>query len=135
MTLDEFKKWLANECDNSEKNIDQSIEEENFGGAAFWQGYCNACNRIWNEFHYTEQKESHKDFSWDNVKVGDNVVTETDIGIVTQLIFNGASYCHGMVVSFSDESYEWVTVYQDNEYKLCNQIGSWMNEFVTWGNE
>lgn len=125
MTLDEFKKWLANECDNSEKNIDQSIEEENFGGAAFWQGYCNACNRIWNQFHYTEQKESHKDFSWDNVKVGDNVVAKTYTGTVVKLFYDNEGFCCGMRVEFSKGEYG---VYLDNEYDMFKQIGGWVNE-------
>lgn len=73
-------------------------------------------------------EEKHNDFSWDNVNIGDECICDDYTGVVTRLIFDGDGQCCGMIVSFSDESYEWTTFYQDNEYKFCKQIGGWVNE-------
>lgn len=75
-------------------------------------------------------EEKHNDFSWDNVNIGDKCANSGYTGTVSRLIYDGDGCCCGMTVNFSDSDSgdRWTTVYQDNEYNCCEQIGGWTNE-------
>ena len=75
-------------------------------------------------------EEKHNDFCWDSVNIGDKCVSNGYTGTVSRLIFDSDGYCCGMIVNYldSDSGDRWDSVYQDNQYNCCEQIGGWMNE-------
>ena len=135
MTFNEFKTWLEDELELNKKYMSNSLENENYGNALFWQGSINTLKLVSNkanyvEFESEETKEKHNDFSWDSVNIGDKCISNGYTGIVGRLIFDGDGYCCGMTVDYSDSDSgeRLTTVYQDNEYNCCEQIGGWVNE-------
>lgn len=129
MTFNEFIKRIEREKECCQKEFEDCKSNQDYYHMGHWTAIASCLDWILALTKKVEiDKEKCNNFSWDNVKIGDKCINDNYTGTVTRLIFNSDGYCCGMVVNFSDESYEWATVYQDNEYKLCNQIGGWINE-------
>lgn len=134
MTFEEFKNWLECESKAVVDIKDDFVKAEDYGFAAFWRGYSKAVEKILNTLDSVEQGEvqnkARNDFSWDNVNIGDKCTSNGYTGTVSRLIFDSDGYCCGMVANYfdSDSGYKWNSVYQDNQYSFCEQIGGWENE-------
>lgn len=134
MTFEDFKTWLERESKAVVGIKDDFVKAEDYGSAAFWRGYQKAIGKVLSTLDSVEvgeiQNKVRNEFSWDNVNIGDKCVNSGYTGTVNRLIFDGDGYCCGMTVDYSDSDSgdRWTTVYQDNEYNCCEQIGGWVNE-------
>ena len=131
MAFEDFKTWLERESKAVVDVKNDFVKTEDYGSAAFWRGYQKAIEKVLSTLDSVEvgkiQNKVRNDFSWDNVNIGDKCVNSGYTGTVNRLIFDSDGFCCGMTVDFSDSDSgdRWTTVYQDNEYNCCEQIGGW----------
>lgn len=135
MTFNEFKTYIEDELERNKKYMSNSLANEDYGNVLFWKGSVSALKLIsvkveHVEFELEETQKVHNDFSWDNVNIGDKCVSNGYTGTVSRLIFDSDGYCCGMIVNYfdSDSGDKFDSVYQDNQYNCCEQIGGWANQ-------
>ena len=132
MTISEFKDFLDNLAEDYYSDMLEYSEKNNYSDAFRCQAKAEVVNCIIGKFAEVEfvKKPKHNDFSWDNVNIGDKCVSNGYTGTVTRLISDSDGYCCGMIVHYFDSNSgdKWASVYQDNQYNCCEQIGSWVNE-------
>ncbi len=129
MTFNEFIERIEREKEYCQKEFEGCKSNKDY----LQMGKCTAIIRAYDwvlelakDIEIGEEK--HNDFSWDNVKIGDEVVEigdENCVGKVKRLVFDSDGYCCGIIVDYDGLE---LVIYQDDEYKKLLRIGSWQNE-------
>lgn len=131
MTFSEFKTYVEDELERNKKYMSNSLENENYGNALFWQGSLSALKLISAkvecvEVEPEEVQKTHNDFCWNKVKLGDKAeLTSGKTGTVVELIY-GENGISGMTVLY--DCFSGKDIYRNCEYKSFRRIGNWVNE-------
>ena len=121
----DIKKEIEGYIDDCNKYEERYVASKNYGDALYVRGVCYAYERV---LKLLEEQEQEKAFSWDNVKLGDEVVNGDNVcGKVVGLIYTEKGFS-GIKVYYEkyDGGCNWI--YQDDDYKFFKRIGDWVNK-------
>ena len=123
----DIKKEIESYIDACNECEERYVASKNYGDALYIRGVSYGYERVLRLLEEYEEQERKKTFSWNNVKIGDEVVNNDNVyGKVVGLIYTEKGFS-GMRVCY--EKYgDCCITYQDDDYNFFKRIGEWVGK-------
>lgn len=121
----DIKKEIESYIDACNECEEKYVASKNYGDALYIRGVSYAYERV---LRLLEEQEQEKAFSWNNVKLDDEVVNDKNVfGKVIGLIYTEKGFS-GISVYYEKYGGGCYWIYQDDDYKNFKRIGDWVNK-------